>query len=72
MGVVPDQWYEKMKDKQNVNPFSAIPSIQNEYMLSNDKTTTETKLLRKTMVDAETEFFSLENEEEFEFFELKA
>ena len=72
MGIVPDKWYDKLKDKSNINPFSAIPSYQEQYALSQDKTTTETRLLRKTMVEADTDFFSIDREKEFQFYEVKA
>jgi hypothetical protein len=72
MGIVPNQWYEKLNNKDNVNPFTAVPSIQKEYSLSFDKTATETKLLRKTHVETDSDFYSLENEHEFEFYDLKA
>ena len=72
MGIVPDMWYEKYNEENNVNPFSALPSQNKDYVLSDDRTTTETKLLRKTLVEADTDFISLEVEKEFEFYELKA
>ena len=70
MQISPSEW-DKILSTGEINPFRAIPSVSKEYSLDPHLLTAETLIIKQSIIEADTDFYSFERKKEFKFFDIK-